>query len=177
MQEEGFLLLTGVPGIGKTTAIEKIVRSLSEFTAAGFYTREIRTDSGRQGFELVTLQGKRFLMAHVDIDSLYRVGKYGVDIDAIDAAASMTLSSDREVDIYIIDEIGKMECFSNVFMQRVMLLLDSGKPVVATIAQKGSGFISEVKGLKGAAIWEVTKRNRDEIPSRVKAWVRERMGR
>jgi nucleoside-triphosphatase THEP1 len=50
------ILLTGRPGIGKTTVIKKIVSLLGSNTG-GFYTREIRQQGKRTGFEIVTLDG------------------------------------------------------------------------------------------------------------------------
>ena len=112
-------------------------------------------------------------MAHIDSDSAYRVGKYGVDVDAINTAVVMTMSEDRNTELFIIDEIGKMECFSDLFVKRMSSLLDSGKPVVATIALKGGGFISEVKNRAGVKLWEATKKNRNDMPDKIASCVRE----
>ena len=102
------LLITGIPGIGKTTIVKRAITSLSDLNIGGFYTEEIRVNNVRQGFELVTLQGERFVMAHIDSDSTYRVSKYGVDVETIDAAVETTLAEDRNPELFIIDEIGKM---------------------------------------------------------------------
>ncbi len=166
------LLITGVPGIGKTTIVKKVITSLADLNIGGFYTEEIRVNNVRQGFELVTFQGKRLVMAHIDSDSAYRVGKYGVDVEAIDAAVEMTLSEDRSPELFIIDEIGKMECFSDIFVKRMSSLLDSGRPVVATIALKGGEFISEVKNRAGVELWEVTKKNRNDMAAKIASWIR-----
>ena len=169
------LLITGTPGVGKTTLVKKAVQSLADRKLAGFYTEEIRAGKVREGFALVMLQGKRFIMAHVDHASARRVGRYGVDVQAIDTAVEMTLSEDRHAELYVIDEIGKMECFSDLFVKRVSALLDSGIPLVATVAQKGGGFISRVKHRDGVELWEVTRKNRDEMAARVVSWVGERL--
>ena len=57
-------------------------------------------------------------------------------------------------------------------MKRMSSLLDSGKPVVATISRKGGGFISEVKNRAGIELWEITKKNRNEMPAQVIDWIR-----
>ena len=106
---------------------------------------------------------------------MYRVGKYGVDVEAIDICVEESLSMDPETAIYLIDEIGKMECFSESFVQRVSALFDSGKTVVATIALNGKGFISEVKCRKGGLTWEITRQNREELPHKVVDWIRKRI--
>jgi len=166
------LLITGTPGIGKTTVVKKVIAALADLTLAGFYTEEIRIHNVRQGFTLVMLPGKPLIMAHVDSESPYRVGKYGVDIAAIDAAVTMSLSAESQAEVFIIDEIGKMECFSALFVRKMNTLLDSGKPVVATVACKGAGFIAEVKNRQGVALWEITMKNRNDMAGRIVSWVR-----
>ena len=76
-------LLTGKPGTGKTSLIKQAVASL-EASAGGFYTEEIRLNRVRQGFRLVTLDGQVAILAHINIQSPYRVSKYGVDITSLD---------------------------------------------------------------------------------------------
>ena len=67
----------------------------------------------------------------------------------------------------LIDEIGKMECFSNAFVDAVQRLLDGSTPAIATVASKGAGFISEVKARIDVELIEVTLGNRDELPRRL----------
>jgi nucleoside-triphosphatase len=70
------LLITGLPGVGKTTLIKKLYEALKDFHPVGFYTEEMRGGGERKGFELVNLEGKREVLSHVDIESPYRVGRY-----------------------------------------------------------------------------------------------------
>jgi nucleoside-triphosphatase len=172
---DNILLLTGIPGIGKTTVVKKIVASFADLNISGFYTEEIRARNMRQGFALVTLNGERIVMAHIDCNSAFRVGKYSVDITAIDKVVRTALTEKSDTDLFIIDEIGKMECFSTLFVKKMKSLLDSGKkPVVATIALKGTGFIAEMKNRPGILCWDITKKNRDEMPESVVGWIREK---
>jgi nucleoside-triphosphatase len=164
------LLITGVPGIGKTTVIRKVAASLPGVKISGFYSEEIRVNNARQGFELVTFQGQRFVMAHVDLASVYRVGRYGVTVAVIDIAIENALPEERSTKLFIIDEIGKMECFSSLFVKRMTSILDSGKPVIATIALKGGGFIAEVKNRPGIELWEMTTKNRDLMAQKIIDW-------
>ncbi len=166
------LLLTGRPGVGKTTVIRKIAASLSEWRLAGFYTDEIRVAGQRQGFCAVTLDGPERIMARHDIRGPHRVGKYGVDVSVIDQLASSVLGLNPAVDLYVIDEIGRMECLSQRFIAAMRALLESRTLVVATIAQRGGGFIAEAKQTKGAELWEVTHGNRDALADRAAAWLR-----
>jgi len=96
-----------------------------------------------------------------------------VDIAAIDGGAEQTLSIASDTDVYLVDEIGKMECLSSHFITTMRTLLDSGKPVVATIGKKGGGFMDEVKQRKDVALWEITHDNRDRMPDRILDWLAE----
>lgn len=165
------LLITGRPGVGKTSAIRKVADRLPGRTLGGFYTEEIRVQGERQGFRLVTFDGRERVMAHVGIRGPHRVGKYGVDVSAIDQLAESALALKEETEIYLVDEIGKMECFSQKFVSAMRDLLDSPKRVIATVAQKGAGFIEEVKQRRDALVLEVTRENRDQCPEQILAWL------
>lgn len=166
------LLLTGRPGVGKTMVIRRVAESLSGWRLSGFYTEEIRVGGQRQGFRAVTFDGSDRIMAYVDIRSAHRVGKYKVDISVIDELATSTLALKPGVDLYLADEIGRMECLSQTFVVAMRRLLTSQSVVVATIAQKGGGFIAEVKQRSDVELWEVTQANRDELPKRVLGWLK-----
>lgn len=161
------LLLTGNPGVGKTTVVCRVAERLRDRRLAGFYTEEIREHGARQGFRLTTFDGQRKIMAHVNFAKTFRVGRYGVDLDAIEAAAQACLALNDAVEVYLVDEIGKMECLSPKFIVAMRTLLNTDKAVVATIAEKGSGFIAEVKGRRDVELWRVTAANRDSLPTRV----------
>ncbi len=165
------LLLTGAPGCGKTTIVKKVADTLSGRRIRGFLTGEIRRDGRRVGFELTTFNGEKQLLAHVDIDSRHRVGRYGVDVDGLDGIVEQALALDGAMGVYLVDEIGKMECFSEKFRVAMRRLLDSGQPLVATVARHAGGFISEVKDREDIELWEVTKKNRDELPDQIVRWV------
>jgi nucleoside-triphosphatase THEP1 len=47
------VLLTGEPGVGKTTLIVRILGVIQNLRAAGFYTREIRQGSIRKGAGII----------------------------------------------------------------------------------------------------------------------------
>ncbi|XP_050709596.1 cancer-related nucleoside-triphosphatase homolog, partial [Eriocheir sinensis] len=52
--------VTGPPGVGKTTLIQKVVGRLQEAEVAcsGFYTKEVRQGGKRVGFDVVTLSSR-----------------------------------------------------------------------------------------------------------------------
>jgi len=49
------ILLTGRPGVGKTTVIKQLADLLVADHPDGSFTQEIREDGIRKGFELITL--------------------------------------------------------------------------------------------------------------------------
>ena len=102
-----------------TTLIERIVFEIAVPTT-GFFTREIREKGRRVRFSINTLDGKQGVLAHQNIRSKYRVGKYGVNLEDIDHIAVPSMVSQNEEMMVIIDEIGKMECFSSFFKETVI---------------------------------------------------------
>ena len=157
------LLITGVPGVGKTTLIREIAKSLAYSHPAGFYTREVREGGSRTGFELVSFDGQIRTLAHTGIASRYRVGKYGVDILGFDGfLQSLTVPTGQRC-LIIIDEIGKMECFSAVFRDMIIRILEEDCLLVATIAKRGNEFIEGIKKRNGILLCELTRENRDTI--------------
>jgi nucleoside-triphosphatase len=167
------LLITGMPGVGKTTVVRRVAERLEPKGVRGFYTEEIREAGERRGFRLVSFDGAKRVIAHADFPKIFRVGKYGVDIQALDESAAL-LWPDPAARVYLVDEIGKMECFSEDFVAAMRLLLSGPTPLVASVGARGSGFIAEVKERPDCELWEVTRHNRDELPARILEWLAER---
>lgn len=165
------LLLTGPPGVGKTTVVRRVARAFAGRRLRGFTTEEVREGGQRVGFRLTTLDGQDLVLAHVALRSAHRIGRYGVDLQALESILGTALGLDPAADAYLVDEIGKMECLSARFVAAMTALLDSRRPVVATVAARGSGLIESVKGRSDAELWAVTPRNRDELPQRILAWL------
>ena len=131
---------------------------------AGFCTSEIRCTGSRLGFELQGLNGGRRILAHVEIDSQHRVGKYGVDKDGFEEFLATLDLLNPDVELIVIDEIGKMELFSNRFRNLVCDALSADKQLLATIPLKGNHFIEEIKQRLDIHLLEVTHANRDRLP-------------
>jgi nucleoside-triphosphatase THEP1 len=108
------ILYTGLPGCGKSTIIEKIVQRINR-PSTGFFTREIRDKGRRVGFSITTLDGQQGILAHIDIRSHIRVGRYGVNIRDIEKIAVPSMRPENDNVILVVDEIGKMECLSGLF--------------------------------------------------------------
>ncbi|TAJ25996.1 MAG: NTPase [Nitrospirae bacterium] len=167
------VLLTGLPGVGKTTLIRAVADCLTDVHPAGFYTEEIRAQGIRKGFRLVTLDGRQQILSHVDGQEPYRVGRYRVDVAGFERLLAELDLSHAAARLIIIDEIGKMECLSKRFRDEVTALLDSSRTVIATIALKGEGFIQQVKQRPDCRLVTVTGDNREHLVDKLVAAVRE----
>ena len=160
------IFLTGPPSSEKTTAIKKVVAGLKR-SAKGFYTQKIHVNGKRQGFKMITLAGKEGLLGHRDIKSDYTVSKYGVSIENIDNIAVPAIIPDNQSQIIILDEIGKMECFSKKFKEAALQALDSNNTVIGTIAISGTEFIRKIKERCDMKIIEATESNRHELSDKI----------
>ncbi|MEW6531207.1 MAG: nucleoside-triphosphatase [Thermodesulfobacteriota bacterium] len=154
------ILFTGPPRCGKSTLIEKIVSQLAR-PATGFFTREIREKGRRTGFEIITLDGKRGVLAHEKIRSWFRVGKYGVNQKDFNTLAVPSMIAREPDQIIVIDEIGKMECFSELFRESLLQVLDGPNTVIGSIALKGNPFIEGIKKRPNVDVVLVSDNNRD----------------
>lgn len=165
-------LLTGGPGVGKTTIIKRALER-APVRAGGFFTEEIRTGGVRQGFRIVTLDGRSAILSHIDIKSRYRVSKYGVDIEGLDRVGVAALrDAIKECDVVVIDEIGKMELFSPCFREAVLEAVDSGKRVLGTIMLASHPLTDEIKRRPDVATITVTKMNRGPVLEQVLKWLK-----
>lgn len=163
-----YVLLTAAPGTGKSTVMQRLAALLVDVRLAGFLTAE------RRGFRLVAYDGTETLIAHVGLPKTYRAGKYGVDVAAMDRASDATLAPQPGVQLYLVDEIGKMECLSARFIAHMRRILEGRVPLVATVAKRGEGFIAEVKQRKDCELLTLTRANRDAMPGLLLARLEQR---
>ena len=164
-------LLTGRPGTGKTSIIKQVVAE-TKGKAGGFYTEEIRSRGVRQGFRLVTLDGHSAVLAHIDIRSQYRVSKYGVDIDSLDKVGVSALNhAAEECDLVVVDEIGKMELFSDNFRQAILQIVDRGKKVLGTIMLSPNLWADAIKRRPQVNLVEVTRYNHQQVVEELRSWL------
>jgi nucleoside-triphosphatase len=168
------LLLTGVPGVGKTTVVRRVIDGLHDRPIRGFLTDEIRRKGHRVGLRITTIDGVSETLASVDRPSRHRVGRYGVDVAAVDRIVASTLHPTNPDDLVVIDEIGKMECLSEAFVTAVRRLLESPQSLLATVALHGGGLIAEVKRHPDVELWQITPANRDDIGGQVAQWIQAR---
>jgi nucleoside-triphosphatase len=172
--EKRNILITGLPGTGKTTLLVELARRFARLDPAGFYTEEVRERGERRGFRLRSLDGREGVLADVSFHGPHRVGRYGVDLDGFDKFLSALDLPSHTSPLVFIDEIGKMECLSPQFVALTRTLFSSGKTIVATVAMKGEGLMREVKGRPDVYLVEVTRANRHVLPEELTAWLEQR---
>ncbi len=162
-------LITGSPGSGKTTVIEKVISNLEkrDFVTGGIFCPEIRESGTRKGFEIVNIKsGESKILAHVNRSKGPRVGKYRVVVENVDSMTESAIGrAVDEFDLVAVDEIAPMEVKSQKFRRQVGRALDSEKPFLGAIHKRSSsGFIGEVKERNDVQLFEVKKDNREKLP-------------
>jgi nucleoside-triphosphatase len=162
------LLLTGSPGVGKTTVIAKAVTILREkgFSVGGMFSREVREGGVRVGFEISDLSSQKCgWLAHVNQKSGLRVGRYCVNLEDLEDVGAQAITFAVETcDVIAIDEVGPMELFSEKFKAAVKNALESTKLVIAVIHWKARDrLISYVKSMEEAETIMVTADNRESL--------------
>jgi len=157
------ILLTGRPGCGKTTLVKRVLTKLA-VSACGFYTEEIRKCGDRVGFKIVTLAGEEAVLAHVDFKTTQRVGKYGLDLSALQAGIEAIRVAIHAQQFVVIDEIGPMELRSRAFRDVVNEAFNSPKAsILATISARSFPFTDAIKKRPDVALIEVRSANREQL--------------
>jgi nucleoside-triphosphatase len=155
--------LTGLPGIGKTTALFRILQPLTAKTA-GFHTEEIREAGRRTGLAMIASNGATFRVAACGTEEGSRVGKYLLDPHALENAMRQTFAEIDDSVIIYADPIGALFCRSPYFIERMQSLLRS-HTVIGTIARRGHAFVEALHRREDCAILEITPENRDALPA------------
>lgn len=161
------ILVTGRPGVGKTTLVRAVVDALG-VRAMGFVTREIREGGERVGFSIADLEGPSGVLAHVDLASPYHVARYGVNRDDLERVGVAAL--DRATGcarLIVMDEIGRMELCSELFQSAVRRALDSPVPVLATVQDHANPFLDAIRARDDIELVRIGEADRDSARDRV----------
>ena len=174
--------ITGMPSVGKTDTLLKIIAALEEhgYIVEGMITEPIVEKKKRVGFYVTDWQTKdREVFAHVDFETKDKIGKYGVDIHALEAIGVPAIEKaiiDTEVNVIVIDEIGKMEMLSEKFCVMVIEALDSDKPIMVTLHKKSrTPLLQDVRRRDDIRILEVTPVNRNLLPYKIEKIMEEKL--
>lgn len=160
---KSIFLITGKPGIGKTSLIKKLALSFNLKDICGFYTEEIREKNKRVGFKIITFHKGEGILAHINLLSQYKVSKYYVDIQNFEKLIIPELNLVNKKKIILIDEIGKMELFSKNFREKIIEIFKLDKIIIATIPISKIKFIENLKSLPKVKIYEITLENRNQL--------------
>ena len=156
-------LVTGEPGIGKTTLIRQVVTTM-RMRAGGFYTEDLRTEGTREGFRIVTLDGDMALLAAAGHPGPVQVSKYGVAIDELErvGVAALRRALDRGY-VMVADEIGRMQLFSRPFRQTVLEAVKAGHPLLGTVMAGRNPYADRIKAHRNVQVITLTMENRQEV--------------
>ncbi len=162
------ILLTGRPGVGKTTIVRRLL-ALVEPIAGGFLTEEIRQAGRRLGFRVRDVHGGAgAVFAHLDRKGAPRVGKYGVDVDTFRRIGVRAIREAlSRAGLVVVDEIGKMELLCEAFEAAVAEAMDADQPVVATIPAYRHAFLDSLRQRSDVTLIEVTASSRDGLPAQL----------
>jgi len=165
------IFVTGPPGCGKTTLIKEILEEL-KVPARGFFTQEIRKGKERIGFEILTLTGKRGILAKKGFKSSFRVSKYGVILRDLEEMGVKEIEEGLKGDfLIVIDELGKMELFSEKFRKVILEALDTKNKILGTIMLKPNPFCDKIKERKDTKVFYLKRENFQKVKEEIKKFL------
>lgn len=160
-------LITGPPGIGKSTILAKVVLRVMSYgvIVGGCTTAEIRRGGARVGFEVRDVtNGTRGELATTSRTLGPKVGKYRVNLADLASVGAKGLSDAvGRSELIVVDEIGPMELVSPEFRKAIRACIESGKPMLAVVHERmEDDLLSELRAKAGEVI-EVDENNREQL--------------
>ncbi|MCR8471794.1 MAG: nucleoside-triphosphatase [Candidatus Korarchaeota archaeon] len=156
------IFIAGPPRSGKSTLLMSILEDLQKdkIRISGIICPEIRVSGKRWGFKVkVYPEGPEEILASVEIQSPYRVSKYGVNIGGFERIVEnylMKMLKDPNVQVLLIDEIGKMELLSKKFRSFVEEALNSPKLVVGVLGYVDDPLVLSIRRRKDTVVYTIT---------------------
>jgi nucleoside-triphosphatase len=164
--------ITGLPNAGKTQALIKVIEMLEEgdMKVGGMITEPISKNNRRVGFYVMDWMSKqKDILAHIEFESKITVGRYKVNIDALENIGVHAIEEAIEnSDVIIIDEVGRMEVESEKFVDIVKKVLEEDKPLILTLHKKSRNpLLQDIRRRDDVRILEVTPINRNLLPYKI----------
>jgi len=155
------IIITGQAGSGKTLLVKRLSDVFKEFNPQGFLTIELKEEGLVTGLAVLSLAGESKILSHASLKLKKPAGKNKIDVKGFETFLTQAFSKDRKTGLFFIDEIGKVECQSKKFCRLVLELLNSDRPFIASMAEKGSSFIQDIKKRDDIRLVEIIPENRD----------------
>jgi nucleoside-triphosphatase len=157
------IAVTGRPGVGKTTLLERVLERV-HLDAGGMMTKEIRKCGHRIGFSIIDLAtGSRGILASVHQQAGPKIGRYTVNLADLEGVGIAAIHAAlRSHELVVIDEIAPMEAASPAFLPAVQAAFDSGKPLlVSTHAHFDHPLVHRIR--RESVLYRVRMGNRDAL--------------
>ncbi|MFX1571422.1 MAG: NTPase [Promethearchaeota archaeon] len=167
------ILITGPPRCGKSTLISKLLDYFNKlnYTIHGFLTPEIRKKGNRIGFDIKDIYSQEYRkLARIgNYDTKYKVGKYSVFVEELEEMISkLELIEFNEINLLVIDEIGKMELYSKKFQNFIRNIFSSDVTILATIGLKLKHPVKNfILDLPNVSIFNLNHQNFQEIYQKI----------
>lgn len=161
------VLLTGLPGVGKTTMVKKIADNLVArgLKVAGITTSEVRENGQRIGFRITDLStGEEGWLARKESSGGPRTGSYRIVMDDLERIGVEALRKliRGGIDFAIVDEVGPMEMTSSSFRSSLGEVFHGSQATLVTV-KLGSRY-EEIDAIRNECLQlELTSSNREEV--------------
>lgn len=155
------ILITGYPGVGKTTLVWKVIKEL-RLNPVGFCTEEIREDDKRVGFRIKSLTPglpkMEGILARTGWPGRHRRGIYTINVSDMEEVGARALEKALSCPgLILIDEIGNMETVSRRFQDAVLACLESPRPVLGVIKEEPGPFVDRITSRTDVEILKLTR--------------------
>jgi len=160
------ILLTGKPGVGKSTLIKKVIDSYKD-PMLWVMTHELLTEKGnRVGFQANNSKGQIETVSHkTNIQSAAVIGQNAVDLNAVDRMFGRILNEAISFNgLTIVDEIGPIQLLSSKFAEALSdAFSHSGQVNLISTIHYNDERLEEFRISKDAWLFKVDETNRDVL--------------